>query len=483
MTTWRVATGIGLLAMASTLLVAGTTTIGEEALPEKLSLRPVSYELDLRVDYDERRVHGRSVIHLLNSGTVPVDHVPLLLYRMMRATSVADGSGNPLRFAQRVVSFVDFEVLQINSVRVSLSEPLAPDRRTTVEIRYEGPLRGYAETGMTYVRDSVDPDFTILRRDAYAYPVVGYPSDRVNREAGLFAYDYEARVTVPENLIVANGGELIGRRNEAGSTTWSYRNRKAAWRMDFAIAPYESLSRLELTVFHLPGDREGALQVMRAFGRAVELFSKWFGPLESAGGFTVIEMPEGFGAQADVTSILQPAPAFRDSGEMYRLYHEASHLWNVDSTTLPSPRLEEGLATFLQWLAVDVLEERQELDRALDRILGRVRSRFEEQPRLRQIPLGDYGRERITDLSYSVGALFFAVLYDLVGQDKFNEIIGGFHRRYVSTGASLGEFASFVREVGGSRLALFLKEWLESVDFVDRILTAGSTKAIAEAYR
>jgi len=312
---------------------------------------------------------------------------------------------------------------------------------------------------------------------------VGHPSMRIIRATGLFSYDYEAYVTVPENLTVANGGDLLSKQTAAGRSTWSYRNSKPAWRMDFAIAPYEILSTRGLTIFHFPGESEGARQVAGAFDRAIELFSTWFGSLESIGAFSVIELPEGFGAQADVSSILQPAAAFRDPSEMHRLYHEASHLWNVKSTTKPSPRLEEGLATFLQWLAVDKLEGRQEIDRVLDGLVVRVRSRLAEDSRLRQIPLGDYGRENLTDLSYSVGAIFYATLYQIVGPEKFNAIIGGFYQRHRDTGASLDDFVTWAEEVGGPAVRQLAHDWVYTADFVDHVTTAESFEDLTAVYR
>ena len=67
----------------------------------------------------------------------------------------------------------------------------------------------------------------------------------------------------------------------------------------------------------------------------------------------MIEVPDGWGSQADVTCILQTAAAFRDPARLVEVYHEVSHLWNVPATDLPSPRWDEGLATFLQFRMAD----------------------------------------------------------------------------------------------------------------------------------
>jgi hypothetical protein len=65
---------------------------------------------------------------------------------------------------------------------------------------------------MSYIRDTISDEFTILRPDAFAYPVVGPPSHRKLWGAGLPMFDYSAQVFVPRTHVVANGGELVACR-------------------------------------------------------------------------------------------------------------------------------------------------------------------------------------------------------------------------------------------------------------------------------
>ncbi|HYU25230.1 MAG TPA: peptidase M1, partial [Thermoanaerobaculia bacterium] len=152
----------------------------------------------------------------------------------------------------------------MNHVVVALPEPLAPKGKTTVEIEYEGPLLGYSETGMLYVKDKIDPEFTILRMDAYAYPVQGAPSRAMNRRSPLYKYTYTARIEVPKELVVANGGHLDGVESAGDRATYTFSSIKPSWRMDFAIAKYGELSSGPIRIFHLPGDKAGAESVAQA---------------------------------------------------------------------------------------------------------------------------------------------------------------------------------------------------------------------------
>src|SRR5438270_10005208 len=136
--------------------------------------------LDVSVDYEKRALAGRASITVENRGDAAASQLSLLLGRLMRASAVSSG-GRPLRFEQEVVVFEDEPFLQMRQLRIDLPAPLAAGQRATVDIEYAGPLVGYVETGMLYVKDHVDPDFTILRREAGAFPVVGVPSRKANR--------------------------------------------------------------------------------------------------------------------------------------------------------------------------------------------------------------------------------------------------------------------------------------------------------------
>src|SRR3972149_6477562 len=47
---------------------------------------------------------------------------------------------------------------------------------------------------------------------------------------------------------------------------------------------------------------------------------------------------------------IQSAAAFKDPEQHREVYHEISHLWNVPPTDRPSPRWNEGQASFLEYL-------------------------------------------------------------------------------------------------------------------------------------
>jgi aminopeptidase N len=441
------------------------------------------YEIDLTLDFQDESLTGLARLTIRNATRRPVAEVPLLLYRLLTVTEVSAPGARHVPFDQRIVAFEDEPRRQVNAVHIRLARPLPPGGAATFAVAYAGYLAGYVETGELYVRDRIDPAFTILRPDAYAYPVADVPSRRANRQAGLPEFDYLARVTVPESLVVANGGELVERVARGGQATWVYRNQRPAWRMDFAIAPYRVLEGRQGKVFYFPQDSSGAHLVRDAVARSMDLYTSWFGPRLDSNQFQVIEIPDGWGSQKDVTSILQSAAAFRDPRRIYEVYHEVSHIWNVRAREPFSPRIEEGLATYLEDAAAESLDGGSRLPRSNEAILAWLRDLLNQKPEYRTWAMKDYGRHEATDLSYSVGFLMFEVLHDLVGDAAFRQIVGGYYRRFYATGGTTAEFEAHAKSVSPVDLNRFFDDWLETPGWSRYVMGGDSVATLVSHYR
>lgn len=456
---------------------AGPDTVaGQTAFP----VREIGYDLDFRVDFEEEKLYADIDLTVQNRTDGPVHEVPLVLYRLMTVRTVEDARGDALPFRQVVTASERNPKKQVNYVRVTLPRQLSIGERMKLRIVYDGYLEGYAKTGSSYVRDRIDEAFTILREDALAYPEVGRPGAPW---PGLPTFDYRARVTVPATHVVANGGELLHTKVDGEKVTYVYRNTEPAWRMDFAVARYGMLGDGAFRVYYLPGDSVGGARVLAAVRNSLDLFTRWFGPLREPPRMAVLEIPDGYGSQKDVTSILQTAAAFRDPDRLYEVYHEVSHFWNVPPANASSPRLEEGLASYLEDLAAEELRGEERLEPTVRRLVAWVRSTFAENPRYAEVPMSEYGREEMTGLSYVVGQLMFYTLGEIVGQEDLRQIVGTYYRRYAATGAGVAELAAVADEVTDEDLEAFFEHWLFTTRWYDYLAEAGTIDEYTAAYR
>ncbi|MEW5900214.1 MAG: M1 family aminopeptidase [Acidobacteriota bacterium] len=454
-----------LLILTAVFVLTGSVALGGEPEIDRLAnLKTIRYDLNIKVDYEAEKIFGQCRMVIQNPGPSVFSTIPLLLYRLLKVASIADSRGETLPFTQEVTAFDDWEKLQVNYIRVTLKTPLRGGEKETLAVDYQGYILGYAETGMAYVRETIDKDFTILRPDGRAYPEVGLPSWKAFRRMGLQNYRYCLNVTVPDSLTVANGGRLVGVSTANGWSTYSYENIKPAWRMDASIATYSILEEDGglLKVFHFKEDAAGAATILATLKSTIDLYSKWFGPPEKIEGFAVIEVPDGFGSQADVTSILQTRAAFQKQDQMYQFFHEVSHIFDVRCIDSFPARFEsEGMATFLQYLVQEKKEGRAgSLKNGLDRVLGRLKKEFTDDPKKIAVPMADYGKEDMTDLSYTKGMVFFALLHELLGEEKFFGTMGSFYRKFRRTGATTADFVNHLKAESGLDLGRFLEDWV-----------------------
>jgi hypothetical protein len=232
----------------------------------------------------------------------------------------------------------------------------------------------------------------------------------------------------------------------------------------------------------LPQHKAAAPRVFDAMAEATELFTAWFGPRPIQEGFAVIEVPSGYGSQTDVTCIIQEADAFK--GDLHYFYHEISHLWNPRPLeTKPSRFESEGLACFLEYLLEERLDRKSgSLENALRQFRKNFRSQARRNPKLKTIPMAQYGRNDCTDASYTKGPIAFWLLYRLVGEESFINIYRTFCQEYGDKGATLEDFIATVHKFSDKDLQKYVDEWIYGTQSSEYLLGELSLPQILQLY-
>jgi hypothetical protein len=445
------------------------------------------YHLELSFDYGNETLQGHTRMTILNQSDSAVKQIPLMLYRLMKINSIKSDDGKELNFHQSVVQYKDFPKLQSNHILVDYEIPAHKSK--VIHIDYGGHLLGYTETGMSYITDRISPEFTLIRMDAYAYPVISKPSIVFlinNIRNHLFHYDIV--VTVPDTLVVASGGRLIARTHvEGNEVTYHYTSKKPSWRIDIAVAPYRQLNSPVLDLFYL-NDENAAKSIAEHGTLAMQKFTQWWGVLQSPETVTIIETQRGSGGQADELVILLPEESFSHITSFHDLFHELAHLWQVIISEEEglTPRWEEGLADFSAFLLNETLFEERAglLKRAANNNLRRLKRDFDRNPAMVKIPMMEYGNQRITNLSYTQPMVMFSLLYYWVGAEVFHNTMGGFYQEYLMTGASTAGFVSYWKQNAPSYpLDAFFNDWIYTARFAEFVQDGKSFEEILEYYR
>jgi len=95
----------------------------------------------------------------------------------------------------------------------------------------------------------------------------------------------------------------------------------------------------------------------------------------------------------------------------------------------------------------------------------------------------DYGTEGMTSYSYTLGMVVFTILYELVGEEYFNQIIGSFYAQYHSTGATLDQFIDQCKRLAPCSLELFFNDWIYSTNGIKLIMEGKSLQELIRFYQ
>lgn len=437
------------------------------------------YKLDVRFALKEQRVSVVAALSITNTTNKSYTKLPLLLYRLLTVEKVRTRAGAPFAFKQDIVQLTDEPSLQAKEVAVDLQSPLHPNDSVTIVLTYTGFIFGYPEV-MAYVRDRIDEDYSLLRPDAFAYPVLAEATYASYLAANDTKFTYEVSATVPKEYHVACGGELVDSRIGPDSSMFLFRSKISTWRIDVAVAKFAVLSSPadQLVVYHLPEDSAGAQRVLNASRNVIKFYGGMFGMPESYKGYSVIEIPDGWGSQAGDYYFLQAGAAFKDSSRISEVYHEIGHSWNAaGSTEVQRCRyFDEAFASFFEALAIRSFRG----EAAFEDDMGKSRDLFvrwaEYDPKVSDTPIALYGEKELGRHSYTKGAWSLYVLYRLVGENSFASIIRNMVTEFAGRRIDFRQFQKLCERVAKRNLDKFFQEWIYGIEssklLVDKVSLA-----------
>ncbi len=204
----------------------------------------------------------------------------------------------------------------------------------------------------------------------------------------------------------------------------------------------------------LPGSEPAP--VLTTQGEMISFFSELFGPYPfDAYGIVVVE---------DLAAALE-TQTFSVFGEQITegpsferiLVHEIAHQWFgnlVSPATWRDTWLNEGFATYGEWLWTEYRNGRE----ALDRGIGQERDRLATLVDI--APAAPPDEELFGVAVYRVGAMALHALRVEIGDDAFFATLRGYLDRFAFSAASTADFIAIAEEVSGKKLDEFFQAWL-----------------------
>ncbi|MGB7295248.1 MAG: M1 family aminopeptidase, partial [Candidatus Aminicenantales bacterium] len=347
-------------------------------------------------------------------------------------------------------------------------------------------LWGYPEV-MAYVRDRIDEDYSLLRPDSLAYPMLAPPSFQGKMAAYRSQFSYRVEAEVPEGFVVACGGRPVEIAKKDGVEVFIFESFKPTWRVDVAAARFKVVEEKDagIRIYVIPGDEAEAPRILETAKKSFLFFARLFGELDDLPGFTIIEVPEGWGGQASDYYVLQPAAAFRDVKRTSELYHEIAHNWNV--RVKPAVQrcryFDEAFASYFEGLAIREFEGEKTFLDYMERRRDRFLQSCERDGVDCSTSIADYWKEERGENSYTKGAWSLYVLHQAVGDEGFRSLISGFLREYRVRPADFRDFQVFAEKSAGRSLDRFFKEWIYGAESSRQLREKVAVDEIAERYR
>ena len=246
-------------------------------------------------------------------------------------------------------------------LRIALPSRLEPGRAAMVGIAYAGKPRvapnppwdgGFVwkETpdGRPWIATAVQPEGCDL-----FWPCLDHPSKRV----GIV----DLAIRVPEGLVAASNGQLIGAETVRGWTTWRWQARKPnGYGVSLQIAPYEVAQAdyasrygnvIPIRFWHLPGKAEQAERLVGELTDYLDFFESTIGPYPFGGEKVGVAETPHLGMEHQTINAYGEGYKLAPEGYDWLMHHEFSHEWFANQLSMAARAdmwLQEGLGTYMQ---------------------------------------------------------------------------------------------------------------------------------------
>ena len=310
------------------------------------------------------------------------------------------------------------------------------------------------------------------------FPVNDYPTDKAT---------FTVSMTVPRGLMVLGNGLPAEPERHGASTTFTWRERRpmAPYLAMVAIGRYDvaksrTSSGLPIITGLDPRLAAESQPSLDRIGEMVDWETSLFGPypFESVGAVAVDAPDVGYALET------QTRPVFTAAVDDSTLVHEFAHQWFGDSVSLatwPDMWLNEGFATYVEWLWSE-----REGGPSPQQLADEAYNSIPADDPFWTIAPGPDTLPDPTELFgapvYLRGAMTLQALRTEIGDDVFFRSL----RRWAQTNrdgnVSTADFIAFVSKASGRDLAGLFRTWLSTPSKPD-IAPAPATVAAAGAGR
>ncbi|MFL6211987.1 MAG: M1 family aminopeptidase [Pyrinomonadaceae bacterium] len=409
----------------------------------------------------------RPAEHILRASAdvtfTPLDATRTVVFELngsLKVESIAR-NGKPLtNFVQDQVG-----VDQIGpAVRIDLDEVVPAGQPVTLHFSWYGALLTPEGGPLATKRLAyVGQEGSYLMYAARWFPFHDYAADRATAEIN---------VAVPTGFIVAGSSdEPITQQAKNGLTYYRIVNRQPALVGSIVAGRYVTrtlrIGGYELNFLVQPGS-EGRIETYGELaGRALEFYTKQYGPPAFGQRFTVAEIDneslEAYaapGMEMLSASFFDPARPPKEE----RVEREVAYQWwgfTVALKSFDDAWLSQGLSEWSAYAFREATLQGGALD-AAERDMQERALMFEQSASILRAPatLDDTSPQYQSVVFYK-GAMVLRMLRESIGTDKFNQLLRALLQQYRGQSVSIDDFERLTTQVAGQNMRYFFARWVE----------------------
>ncbi len=423
--------------------------------------------LDLDADFANRRMAGTATLDI----EAAADAREIILdSKGLEIESIADGNGQPLRYA----------LGQGDEVR---GQPLTVQIGTArkIAIRYRSAPEAGALQWLT-------PAQTAGGRHPFLFSQGQAILNRSwipTQDSPGIRQTWEARITAPEALKVVMSGERLTPEGEAAEAGPNGARRAFRFRMTHPVAPYLIALAAGDLAFRELGPRTGVWTEPATLNRAaveladtermVETAERLFGPYRW-GRYDVIVLPPAFpygGMENPTLTFLTPTFLAGDKSLNGLVAHELAHSWSgnlVTNATWSDAWLNEGVTSYFENRIMEAIYGSQRAAQEAALSFADMESAFAEvgrdAPATRlSAPVEDPDAGGPSGIAYDKGATFLRTIERVVGRERFDAWLRSYFDRHAFQPMTSARFladlrANLIRGDAALEQRLQLDHWL-----------------------
>jgi len=351
------------------------------------------------------------------------------------------------------------------NVRIDLGQVVPAGQPTTLRIRWSGALTSpeggpLANKRLAYV----GPEGSYLMYASRWFPFHDYAADRATADI---------TVIVPTGMQVGGiSDEPVNPQvDKTGTTRFRFVNKQPVLIGNFIAGQYLVRSlrfgKYELQFFVKPGSENRINSYGELMGRALEFYTKEYGPPAFGSRFIVAQTDDESMEAYSGPGILFLAARFFDSSRPAqddRMQREVAYQWwgqTVGLKSFDDAWVSQGLA---EWSAFALREstltgapldaaQREEQERALT---------FEQTSSIVRAPAAlDDQSAAYQSIVFYKGAMVFRMLRESMGKEKFGHLLQKFLDQYRNKNASIDDFERLASQTAGKNMRYFFAQWVE----------------------